>query len=79
MNDGKKGLTLAPYLQFLPLCGSLRGFGGGGGVGGYFGQEVVGSEGGLFILALWFLFMIFANFTNIFYFGFPVDLKFFLS
>ena len=48
-------------------------------MGGYFGQEVVGSEGGLFILALWFLFMIFANFTNIFYFGFPVALKFFLS
>jgi len=51
----------------------------GGGVGGYFGQEVVGGEDGLFILALWFLFMIFANFTNIFYFGFPIDLKFFLS
>ena len=76
MNDGKKGLTLAPYLQFLPLCGSLRGFGGGCGVGGYFGQEVVGSEDGLFILTLWFLFVIFANFTNIFYFGFPVDLNF---
>lgn len=39
----------------------------------------VGGEDGLLILVLWFLLMIFSDFINIFYFGFRIDLKFFLS